>query len=189
VSKLKPAKISQWAHQRIIESGDHYEPLHSKLDRLLQANQVAPKRGVAKKPADENLAKIKEAFLLAYSKKFKQDYLGWGPKEYGQTRNWLKSVPLERAIELCVLYPNWTDPFVTKSGHPFSLLVTQHVKLWTDYTRARSKVEGVAQYKDAQEEIKTRVAVSRIGNEYRAEGLPFSSNLQKEGAPISLESE
>lgn len=72
---------------------------------------------------------VKNAFLESYRKEFKREYAGWGAKENGQAANWLKSVSLESAKRLCELYPQWNDPTVTRSGHPFGFLVSQYVQL------------------------------------------------------------
>lgn len=68
---------------------------------------------------------FKESYLKAYGK----EYPGWGAKENGQIRQWLRSISKDQALVLAAAYPFWNDPFVSKRGHPFGLLITNYVAL------------------------------------------------------------
>jgi len=92
----------------------------------------APARRLADKPpavGPSPISEIRTSFLESFEKEFGRSYPGWGVKENGQAKAWLKSVSVETAKELCRLYPKWNDPWVTKQGHPFGILVAQYVQL------------------------------------------------------------
>lgn len=93
---------------------------------------------------------VKEAFFENYQKEFKREYTGWGPKEYRQATNWLKSVSLETAKRLCALYPKWNDPWVTKQGHPFGILIAQYVQLDAWAQNSKQLIAKIAAGKAAE---------------------------------------
>jgi hypothetical protein len=95
-------------------------------------------------------SRVRDAFISAYRSEFHRDYPGWGAKEAAQALNWLRSVSVERAIELCWLYPKWNDPWVTEQGHPFGVLVTQYVKLDAWAKSSTKLIAKIAQGKAAQ---------------------------------------
>lgn len=85
----------------------------------------APKTAFAVSP----ISVIRDCFLDSYKKEFGRAYPGWGAKENSQATAWLKSVDLETARNLCELFPKWNDPWVTRQGHPFGILVSQYVQV------------------------------------------------------------
>jgi hypothetical protein len=95
--------------------------------------RTVTKKVSVKKPLDDAITSspistVRTAFLRSYKAEFNHDYPGWGAKENSQAKHWLKSVSLEKALELCWVYPKWNDPWVTKVGHPFDVLVKQYVQ-------------------------------------------------------------
>jgi hypothetical protein len=95
----------------------------SKNPRILRPNSTL------REPGGSPVTLVKKAFCESYEKEFSRSYTGWGAKEASQAKTWLKSVSLEKACELCRLYPKWNDRWVTERGHPFGLLTTKYVEL------------------------------------------------------------
>jgi len=91
-----------------------------------------------------SVARVREAFLNSYKSTFGKEYPGWGAPEYGKATQWLKSIPLEKALEYCALYPHWNDPWVTKCGHTFGILVSKYVQLDAWVSRAPQILEKMA---------------------------------------------
>jgi hypothetical protein len=146
------------------------------LDKeVLEPLQPTPKRG------ESHTAKIRDCFLEEYKKKFKHDYLNWGAKENGQIKNWLRSIALEKALELIPLFMRWNDPYVVKAGHPVGLLVTQHVRLWTDYQRSQEKYLATAEHKETQEELKNAAAIKLVGRQAIKDGSLLENHTAQIG--------
>lgn len=76
-----------------------------------------------------NSSLLRNAFCLSFEWEFKRPYPGWGKKENSMASNLLKSLSIEKAVELAALYPKWNDPWVTKVGHPFEVFVKQYAQL------------------------------------------------------------
>lgn len=92
-------------------------------------------------------AEVRAAFLEAYEKQFGHSYPCWGARENGLCSNWLKSIPLEKALDLVLVYMNFKDPFVVKSGHPFYLLVQKTVEIEAATKRYPQIWETIAKFK------------------------------------------
>jgi len=103
---------------------------------------------------------VKNEFLESYKKEFGHDYPGWGAKENSQASSWLRSVPIAKAIDLCRLYPKWNDPWVTKQGHPFGILITQYVQLDAWAMSSEKRIQKIAQGK-AMENVTVKRAIQR----------------------------
>jgi hypothetical protein len=116
------------------------------------------------------IGQIRDAFLESYQKEFGHEYAGWGAKENGQTANWLKSVSLEKALDLCRIYPAWNDPKITSLGHPYGLLITDYVRLDAWSRSPERRISKLAQGRAAERvDIKraTEREESKRGLEYR----------------------
>ncbi len=74
-------------------------------------------------------SRIRSVFLESWQSEFGKEYPGWGRKENGQAAAWASSVNIEKALEYCRFYPKWNDPWVSRRGHPFGILVAQYVQL------------------------------------------------------------
>lgn len=145
-------------------------------------------RGGSKDPTPAS--QIRSCFLEAYQKEFGKEYPGWGAKEFGQAASWLRSVPLQKALDYCRLYPQWNDPWVSKQGHPFGILVAQYVKLdaWNDRPqqlvdkmvlgRAREKVLG--EQKRTLVEMRMHGEIQEQQNRDRAIGGQVPKNVSHE---------
>ena len=103
---------------------------------------------------------VKNEFLESYKREFGHDYPGWGAKENSQASSWLRSVPIAKAIDLCRLYPKWNDPWVTKQGHPFGILITQYVQLDAWAMSSEKRIQKIAEGK-AMENITVKRAIER----------------------------
>lgn len=108
----------------------------------------------------ENTTIVKNEFLQSYQNEFGHVYPGWGAKENSQAGSWLKSVPIAKAIDLCRLYPKWNDPWVTKQGHPFGILVTQYVQLDAWAMSSEKRIQKIAQGR-AMENVTVKRAIQR----------------------------
>lgn len=182
MSNLRVVKITYEQFEHINKSGSEYEPFHVKLAKCLKPFKAKPK-------SDEKspIAEVGQAFKTAYEKKFKQPYPAWGAKENGMIKNWLKSVSLEHALKLCSIYPLWTDPFIVNQGHTLNLLVTQHIKLWTDYTRAHEKTQAIENHKESKQEIKDHVLLARTLERHSSKNQRLPSQNKRNGAPFQIE--
>ena len=158
----KVVKISEAAFDLINRGGD--EPFHVKLDRVLfsKAERKKAMTKVTEIKGFTTAAIIGSEFKKHYKARFKQEYPAWGVKENSIIKNWLRSVSLEHAIKLCEIYPRWSVPFVTKSGHPLELLIKLHVKLWSDYTLAHEKALILERDRDSREGITENAKLARF---------------------------
>lgn len=121
--------------------------------------------------ASSLVTELKVAFCNAYRDEFERDYPGWGVKENSQCKTWLKSVPFEKAKELCVLYMRWNDPWVTERGHTFGILVTKYVELDAWARGGQRLIEKIAMGR-AHRSVDLKRAVER---EERSRGLQHRS--------------
>jgi len=103
--------------------------------------------------------------MASYEKAYNYPYAGWGARESGQAKNWLKSCPLEKALTLCRFYPHWkADLQCVRAAHPFGMLVQRWVSLyaWVQdehgqrYREFYARVEDRINYKSAEENINVR---------------------------------
>jgi len=98
---------------------------------------------------------VKEQFLKCYEIGYGRHYPGWGARESGQAKAWLKSCPLERALALCRFYPEWKDYNATRAAHPFGLLVMRWVEVDAWLQDSRGQVYRTAEAR-ALEKLTTR---------------------------------
>lgn len=114
---------------------------------------------------------IRRAYFEAFEREFGTKPIGWGARENGQATQWVKSIPLQDALRLTALYPSWDDPYVSRAGHPFNLLIAKWASLDAWSTRADKLIDKVARGQ-AMEQI----AVRRRGEEKE---LDFELNRRR----------
>lgn len=90
------------------------------------------------------VTQIRDCFIEAYKKEFQKNYPGWGAKENAQAKSWLRSISIDQALEYCRHYPKWNDPWISRNGHPFGILVSQYVKLDAWSHRPESVIKKMA---------------------------------------------
>jgi hypothetical protein len=100
-------------------------------------------------------------------------------------KNWLSSVSFEHALKLVSIYPRWTDKFAVSSGFPLQILISQHVKLWTDYTMAQKKALIKARGTDAEKEINRNANLQRFAESITEESRNILPNMPKRVSLIS----
>lgn len=108
------------------------------------------------------VAQIGRLFKSEYLKRFGHEYPMWGAGENSMAAHWLKSISIERALDLIPKYFAWNDPFVVKAGHPFEILKKQTPRLVSDLERAGQKVIAQDEYKEAQEKVGSDERFKRI---------------------------
>jgi hypothetical protein len=133
-------------------------------------------------------AQVRDAFLGSFRTVFGHDYPGWGARENGMAGQWLKSVPLERALEYALIYPHWKDYAVFKAGHPFSLLVQRYVQLDAHMKRYPEIVNGLIGIK-ARENVEINDKVkdheSRIYADIQAKPNPLIGGGTQDQIPLT----
>lgn len=141
---LHPKELVTGNGERVIGNGE--------LVTGLTALPKKPKPQKAKPEPDGSApsVQIRDAFFKAYRQEYGRDYTGWGPKEYTQANNWLRSVSLETAIRLCGIYPKWNNEFHAKNGHPFGPLTTDYVKLDSWAHSSTTMIKKIAAGKAAE---------------------------------------
>lgn len=158
---LKPPTVAVTPPYRVRDAPDT-------LHNITGQNRTEQDRTVAADAsASGSIRKLKEAFFKAFRDEFKRDYPGWGSKENAQAKAWLKSVSLEMAIELSTIYPKWNDPWVTKLGHPFGILISQYVQLDAWAKSSKTLIKKIAAGR-AAENIDLKRAIE---NEESSRGL------------------
>lgn len=130
--------------------------------RLLEEWRERTESKLAKKKKndlpDSGVSQIRKTFIEGYKQKFGHVY-HWGVKENSLATGWIKSVPAERALWLVKWYLAWTDPWVTKQGHPFHLLVSQTVKLEAVLNRGGRYFKDVVDSNVSQRRIEDQLEV------------------------------
>lgn len=150
----------------------------------LEGKKTRNRKVVESEPS--SVAVVREAFLRSFRNTFGHDYAGWGAKENSLAKNWLKSVPLERALEYVAIYPKWKDKMIIRNGHPFHLLTGHYVRLDAHMRRypklvadliasmARENVEVNAKVKDYE----SRAFADIQKEQDSRDGLGFQNPVQ-----------
>lgn len=156
----------------------------TELDTETEVNTVQPaKKLPAPKPVKKiipersGVAEVREAFFKAFHEEFGREPAGWGAKENAMCSNWLKSVSKEKAILLASVYPKWNDPWVTKNGHPFGILVAQYNSVDAWFHNPKTLIKKIAAGR-AVESIDVKEAVKEE-EQRRADGRFLESKLQR----------
>jgi len=95
-------------------------------------------------PEKSDVSIVGKVFRESYKSSYGKEYPGWGAKENGQIKQWLKSISFEQAQRLAKAYPYWNDPFISKRGHPLGLLITNYVGLSTHIEKPNAIFEKIS---------------------------------------------
>ena len=144
-----------------------------------------------KKPKDPGVSTIRDTFLQSFKDQFGHEYPGWGAKENGMAKNWLKSVSMDQALLFVRAYVRWKDKFIIQKGHPFGLLVANYVQLDANIkrypqimaeiakasTRDKAMMESISKEEEIRVNVQSRKSRDDLEiGERHSEKLPFSSD-------------
>jgi hypothetical protein len=151
--------------------------LEERCDKL--ERELAKKKQSKLSPS--GVSEIKKAFCDGYKAKFGHEY-SWGARENGQAAQFLRTYAKDRAIWLIQWFIRWQDPFITKQGHPFGLLVSNVVKLEAVLSRGgryyQAVVESRMRDEKIQDDLEVMTNVNRRSEENGNSKIGFDSLRQ-----------
>ena len=132
--------------QEVIEEmREQIKALSERLAVLEDGGQGKKKRiSRSSKQEPSSVSKIRDAFLGSFLKAHGHEYPGWGARENGQAANWLRSIPVDKAVAYAAVFPHWKNKRMVTRGHTFSDLITNYVELDAHMNRHKKIVSDIA---------------------------------------------
>jgi hypothetical protein len=173
---MKTIKITKDQYEHLMQFGRKELPVWAKLDLALSNKQK--KKELAKIPKTEGptlVTQLGQAFKKSYEEHFKHPYLGWGAKENGMLKHWLKSLSFEQAMWCVKKYPGWTNPQAIRSGHTLQFLIRNYHAMVTDFRRPQQKFEQLDAHKEIEQGVKVNAIGKRISDKLNS--VPVSGKI------------
>lgn len=111
------------------------------------SDQVVEKKKKPKKDDGPKTTEIREAYIRSFKERYGTAPV-WAAKENKLAQNLLKSIGLEKAIEVSGKYPFYNDPWHIGQKHSFSILISQLNKVLVELNDPRRMLDSLRAKKE-----------------------------------------